>query len=377
MSESRSNMLKHWLLLILVTSASQLFAQDSLKAATDGKLWGFVNQAGVVVVPYKYRQVNEFREGYASVKLNERWGFIDSLGKDITPQKYDPHWDGEKDYADYRFSEGLAAVSNGGKYGYINHAGKEIIPLTYDQAEDFRDGTAVVKNGAKPRIINKANKNLLLKPYSSIFDFYEDRAVVILNGKYGVIDRKGKEITKLIYDNASGYYYEGFLVVGLGEKETFIDVNGKEIIPFRYGAMLSFSDGMSLVREQRGGLAGFINTKGELVIPMEFEGAHSFEFGAALVRKGGKWALIDKTGKPLTPFKYEDEGVSSVVLGPRFTEGMVALMYKGKFGYVDVTTGKEITPFKYGRAWPFYGGVAEVELNGKWGKVDKEGKEKF
>jgi hypothetical protein len=46
----------------------------------------------------------------------------------------------------------------------------------------------------------------------------------------------------------------------------------------------------------------------------------------------------------------------------------------GKWGFID-KTGKEVIPLKYDDARSFSEGLASVNLNGKWGYIDKTGKE--
>jgi hypothetical protein len=46
----------------------------------------------------------------------------------------------------------------------------------------------------------------------------------------------------------------------------------------------------------------------------------------------------------------------------------------GKWGYVDKKTGTMVIPCKYDGVWDFYQGMAGVNLNGKWGFIDKTGK---
>ena len=45
----------------------------------------------------------------------------------------------------------------------------------------------------------------------------------------------------------------------------------------------------------------------------------------------------------------------------------------GKWGYLD-RKGKEIISPRYERAWPFYEGLAAVRKHGKWGYIDKTGR---
>lgn len=43
--------------------------------------WGFINQNQVVVIPSRFEEAKEFKDGRAAVKLNGRWGFINKRGQ--------------------------------------------------------------------------------------------------------------------------------------------------------------------------------------------------------------------------------------------------------------------------------------------------------
>ena len=57
-----------------------------------------------------------------------------------------------------------------------------------------------------------------------------------------------------------------------------------------------------------------------------------------------------------------------------FEEGLAGVKLNGKWGFID-KTGKEVIPCKYHFACAFSGGLAKVRLNGKWGFIDKTDKE--
>ena len=57
-----------------------------------------------------------------------------------------------------------------------------------------------------------------------------------------------------------------------------------------------------------------------------------------------------------------------------FSEGLVGAKLNGKWGFID-KTGKEVIPFKYDYAEEFINGLARVKLNGKYGFIDKTDKE--
>jgi hypothetical protein len=70
-------------------------------------------------------EAEEFSEGLAKVKLDDKYGYIDKIGKEIIPPKYSEVGD---------FSEGMARVKGREyffRWGFVNKTGKDIIPLKY------------------------------------------------------------------------------------------------------------------------------------------------------------------------------------------------------------------------------------------------------
>ncbi|WP_299458287.1 WG repeat-containing protein [uncultured Microscilla sp.] len=118
-----------------------------LAAVRKGGKWGYVNQLGKVIIPFKYNQANSFidgfamvsvgdenphfisrqgdkyddfrayEEGMAAVRKNGKWGFIDEQGKLMIPYRYDEV---------RSFKKGWAQVRTGKKKYYINKEGKRL-----------------------------------------------------------------------------------------------------------------------------------------------------------------------------------------------------------------------------------------------------------
>lgn len=66
-----------------------------------------------------------------SVETEGLWGFVNENGDEIVPFKYDLAWS---------FSEGLAGVKTEDRWGFINKAGEEIVPCKYEDANNFEEG---------------------------------------------------------------------------------------------------------------------------------------------------------------------------------------------------------------------------------------------
>ena len=73
---------------------------------------------------------------------------------------------------------------------------------------------------------------------------------------------------------------------------------------------------------------------------------------------------LKSTRNVIVPAKYDSIG--------SFNEGMAWVKLNGKYGFID-KTGKEVISLKYDFARAFSEGLAAVRLNGRWGFVDKTG----
>lgn len=87
--------------------------------------YGYINDMGILTIPYEYELGTDFKEGFAAFNpkgKNKGYGFIDKSGNIIVQPKY-KHVDD--------FNNGLSEVIVGTeyenfKYGYINQKGEEI-----------------------------------------------------------------------------------------------------------------------------------------------------------------------------------------------------------------------------------------------------------
>jgi hypothetical protein len=87
------------------------------------KKWGYIDQTGRLIIPFKFDGADDFSEGLAAVEIKEKTGYIDKTGKFVIQPQF--HRVGD-------FSEGLAAVvpvdaSWPGNLAYINQSGQIVI----------------------------------------------------------------------------------------------------------------------------------------------------------------------------------------------------------------------------------------------------------
>ena len=114
-----------------------------------------------------------------------------------------------------------------------------------------------------------------------------------------------------------------------------------------------------------------------------------FSDGLAQVKSKKKYGFVNKQGEEVIPLKYNEvypfyEGLAGVNVGGKYLKigededlgSSVGLVEGGQWGFVD-ETGKEVIPPKYDWVDHFYEGFAAVRLiaDGKYGFIDKTGKE--
>ena len=174
-----------------------------------------------------------------------------------------------------------------------------------------------------------------------------------------IVEKKGEDKieTKSFsskYDKVREFS-EGLAVVELDGLYGVIDKSGKEIVPTLYQEIKDFSEGLAVVKLND--KYGFINREGKLVIPLKYNSAESFSKGKTLVRYANKNMYISVAGK-----EYEQIG--------DFLEGLAVVKSNGKYGFID-KTGKEVISLKYDEVENFREGLAKVVLNKKIGYINK------
>ncbi len=95
-----------------------------------------INLANEVVTKDHWEAAHGFMDGWAAVKHDGVWGYIDVAGNLKIPYK----WDEARS-----FSCGLAAVKADGKWGYINTTGEMVIGNIYQEVYSFQEGIAAVR----------------------------------------------------------------------------------------------------------------------------------------------------------------------------------------------------------------------------------------
>lgn len=371
--------------------------------------YGAINGNGIQVVPYIYENMSlKTVDGLIAVEKDNKYGYINENGNEIIPCEYD--------YL-YEFSEGFAMVGDSNKkYSYIDKNNNPIVPYIYSSSsKPFKNGYATVVKDYKFGMINSSGKEVIPCTFNYMLDYSEGLICVYKDNKYGYIDINGNEIIPFKYDVATNFI-NGFAQVKINDKYGLIDKKGNEIIPCEYD-YFSFNEGINddindSIQVSKNGTIYCVGWNGNLY-PYNRYDAITFLNNIWFASSGDCIAFFDNNDNELFPFtnfninfrefsdgllpsyiRVENEtkrkyGVFNLLtlkqivpsiydnLGKiTWTSDLIAVERNGKWGYVN-KEGKEIISFSYDTAGTFNNGLAPVSLNGKSWYINENGKKAF
>ena len=236
-------------------------------------IYGCVDENNKLLIPFRYARMNEFRNGFCGVQLNEsgNTGFINRKGEIIFPLIYayksDYFSDGllptyyedkatRKSFVGYFDSTGKIRFSipfnnfstidysyhsklvgthslnkNESKYSFINTKGEEVISsLTWETSKTFIDGFNIIKSQKEDKwgVINNRGSLVLPIQFDKIYYYYGGYVNKSIPAEIPDYNQYFVSFSDNEYI-ASPYTYvhNGFVKVELHEEHFFVDVNGK------------------------------------------------------------------------------------------------------------------------------------------------------
>jgi len=331
--------MKKILYILMWFCYSQVFSQLNQIVDGRGKI-GFIDNSKVMIVncQFDWVQHNSFGSNgkmTCIVRTEQNYGLLSADGKFLVPMTY------SSIYVVNSFRN-LLGFEQGGKHGLMDlQTGKILMPAEYDKEMTY-SGSFRFLSGSKNGKWGAFDNDLkIIVPFEhdNLLDYSSGILCFQKKDKVGFYDGKGKEIIPFVYDELGSIQatYKRIRVKRNG-KWGIIDYQGKELTPFIYDDIGIYSDGLAYFELNK--KVGFLDIKGKVKIPAIYDQGDYFEKGLCFVGKFDKnenlkYALIDKKGKNLSEFIFDDFYTS-------FESGHSIVIRNGRYGAINTSGGYTI-----------------------------------
>jgi hypothetical protein len=252
------------------------------------------------VISPQYESANFFVEGIALVKSNGYYGYIDSLNNFVITPKYLKAFDFRYDRAKVEDLDSIFIIDKNQRVIFSAKKGGLIV-------EDFWYGYAKILKGDSFNILS-INGNILFKTWFEQIGFYSENGTfpVKKDGKWGIVDTLERYVICPTFDYIDRFN-DGYAIVKLGEKYSFINQQGETVVPFLYESASFFKDGLASVSLRKGKKIsyGVIDTTFKFITKPKYKYIGDYYFGRAVCQKGLKYGYLDKQGRVAIKFKYD------------------------------------------------------------------------
>lgn len=238
---------------------------------------------------------------------------------------------------------------------------------------DFEDGLARVNLTGKlqPYISEEiiARDSVYDVKSEAVF-FPNDKKMRVSGGKWGFVNRSGTLIIQPEYDFVRNFYH-GKAIAKLDNKWGVIDKKNQIVIPFIYDFIdyMPESDKRFFILTNDSKRVGYVHENGRVLLEPDFEEVGKMSENMIRVKKNGIWGFIHSINFQKIDFQF--------IKAKDFHENLasVAVMTEQKkllWGFIDKAGNWVIKP-QFSRAGSFHHGLAKVQINRKYGFIDKTG----
>lgn len=303
---------------------------------------GFIDKYGNEVVQCVYGRLGNFHDGLAAVARNGKLGYINKDAQEVIPCIYDLP-DDEHEFDTIKFHGNLIELRKNGKIGFVTKTGKEVSSFKYDLLWTEQHRFIRVQVGYKVGLFFKAgsrSREFIPCEYNNVYWVGGGLFAVVENKKWGYIDTRSAQVVPYIYDEI-GFVHNSLARVRREDKWGYVNTKGVEIIPCNFDYAGDFRDGYAGVcKDGRGYL---IDTSGKMVCK-DYESAHLIKPNLIAVRNNEKWGCLNLKQEVVIPCMYEK--ISDRNSDEEYMWEYMTVELNGKKGYID-SNGKEIVPCIY------------------------------
>lgn len=360
----------------------------------DGKNWGLINVSNKIVAPAKYStlfKANEQviiaakkgqfsqRDFYGLIDYNGLqvkgflfteliragnriigiyrdgvqffYGLLDNKGNVVIPFEY-------KKIS--KISESLFLVMNeANRNSIFSKEGQDITGFIIDGIQN-KSGYHIISSLGKVGVVNKGGEIIFPPQFAEVFiDGSEPKALTI--SKWNILNQKGQSIDEFQIETLEPYSTGSWKISGIGY-EGIMTVDGEMLTNHEISSIGKLQDDVSYFESF--GKFGLIRSNGEVIINPRFDSliySDGFVYGKVQEGRESGWVVMDSFAITKSKVLYED-------IRPYYNH-VFAVKKKGKWGFVN-RIGKELVACVYDEVGVPKEGLVEVKFHGEYGVIN-------
>ena len=299
---------------------------NNLLVKKDGKV-GLVNEKGQTIVNTEYKDIKTLKEGYKNeyiiVNDNNQYGIISTTGTVIIEPKYED--------VKYLNNSEMFAIKDAGVWKLINKDNQILIDGGYDNIIEAKGENVVVEKGGKYGVVTTKNEEKIPVEYEQIKYTFSIYYIAKTGGKYGIINLNNEQVKDFNYIN-----------IDYVEKGDFIqaDVSDTETVIFDNNLSEKISGIVSEINQEKGYIKVYTNNEYKYY-NFKFEEKKSSDILTSnnlfLSKKDGKYGYVNKEGKVIVDYIYEDGTEQNSC-------GFAAVKKDGVWGSINKVGAVELEP---------------------------------
>jgi len=208
--------------------------------------------------------------------------------------------------------DGIFRFIKDGKVGYMKLNGTILISPQFDGAFDF-DGYSFAKVWKNERwlIIDKSGRVRYRAPYGTEIENFGEYFVVVKAGaKFGAVNYSGETILPTVYDHVGMLSEDGIFEVTMNNKLGIVDKYLDFILPISIPLEEVGTSGASIEMAPnsifpKSPIPGSGIWDGTGFSPYSVLRSHFENDGWAWLKRNGKWGRINKAGRTIYPFTFD------------------------------------------------------------------------
>lgn len=336
-----------------------LYEQNALKVEQNGK-YGLISMKGKELIPVEYEEISPIIgiENSYKIKKEGRYGIVDHEGKVVIEPQY-----ADIDILGKDNKSGFIVKNDLGKYGIVDYSNNKILETKYNSIQKvFGNDLYVATDEEKQKLIKNDGTEVLKEGFNEIKEILssqENAVIFINNNKYGIMDLSGKVLINAEYDFLTEAK-TGYFIAKTGDKYGIIDINKEVKIPFDYISIVYNKKADFYILEDSNFNSNVLNSNLETKLK-----------GLILELNEDKGYIKIRQEDDTKYYNFKFEEKQEKDLYPNRT--LFLDKKDGKYGYLD-KNGKNIVDYKYDDATEQNDfGFVGVKADGKWGSLDTKG----